>query len=302
MKKGKMTLAKRRAITGFVFISPWLIGFLIFYVRSIIMTVQFSFSEITLGDNGYVRKYNGLRNFKYLFTENGTFSKTLVESIGNIYIDVPLVVIFSLLMAILLNQKFTGRMILRAVYFLPVIMGSAAISDAINMASAKMYGGLNAQSTEIVSAATTGIDVNYYLNLFKDIGLPDAILDYVVNAVSRLSEVVSMSGIQIVIFIAALQSISGALYEVARIEGATTYETFWKVTFPMVMPHIITCFVYTVVDAFANSDIVQLSYDTIFNMNHYDYGSAICLISTVIVCLIMFLVVSIIQKRTFYYN
>ncbi len=302
MKKGKMTLAKRRAITGFVFISPWLIGFLIFYVRSIIMTVQFSFSEITLGDNGYVRKYNGMRNFKYLFTENGTFSKTLVESIGNIYIDVPLVVIFSLLMAILLNQKFTGRMILRAVYFLPVIMGSAAISDAINMASAKMYGGLNAQSTEIVSAASTGIDVNYYLNLFKDIGLPDAILDYVVNAVSRLSEVVSMSGIQIVIFIAALQSISGALYEVARIEGATTYETFWKVTFPMVMPHIITCFVYTVVDAFANSEIVKLSYDTIFNMNHYDYGSAICLISTVIVCLIMFLVVSLIQKKTFYYN
>ena len=132
--------------------------------------------------------------------------------------------------------------------------------------------------------------------------MPDKLLDYIVAAVARINDIISASGVQIIKFIAALQSIPGSMYEVAKIEGATAYETFWKVTFPMVMPHIITNVVYTVVDNFAKSDVVQLAYDTCFNEINYGLSSTMSLVSTVIVCLILVLVCGFIQKRTFYYN
>ena len=127
-------------------------------------------------------------------------------------------------------------------------------------------------------------------------------LEYIVGAVSRITSIVSASGVQIVIFIAALQSSPSSMYEVAKIEGATGYETFWKVTFPMVMPHIITNVVYTVVDSFVSSDVVTLAYETAFTEFNYGLSSVFSLVSTVVTCLILVLVCGFISKRTFYYN
>ena len=138
--------------------------------------------------------------------------------------------------------------------------------------------------------------------MFSSLGLPEVIIEYVSGAVGRISEIINASGVQIIIFIAALQSIPGSMYEVAKIEGATAYETFWKVTFPMVMPHIITNVVYTVVDSFTKSDVIELAYDTAFTVQNYGLSSVFSLVSTVITCLILVLVCGIIQKRTFYYN
>ena len=165
-----------------------------------------------------------------------------------------------------------------------------------------MSGGISSGASEISDAAASGVDVAYFIELFKNLAMPDKLLDYIVAAVARINDIISASGVQIIIFIAALQSIPGSMYEVAKIEGATAYETFWKVTFPMVMPHIITNVVYTVVDNFAQSDVVQLAYDTCFNKVNYGLSSAMSVVSTVIVCVILVLVCGFIQKRTFYYN
>ena len=165
-----------------------------------------------------------------------------------------------------------------------------------------MSGGISSGAGEISDAASSGVDVAYFIELFKNLAMPDKLLDYIVAAVARINDIISASGVQIIIFIAALQSIPGSMYEVAKIEGATAYETFWKVTFPMVMPHIITNVVYTVVDNFAQSDVVQLAYDTCFNKVNYGLSSAMSVVSTVIVCVILVLVCGFIQKRTFYYN
>ena len=127
-------------------------------------------------------------------------------------------------------------------------------------------------------------------------------LEYIVGAVNRITSIVSASGVQIVIFIAALQSIPSSMYEVAKIEGATGYETFWKVTFPMVMPHIITNIVYTVVDSFISSDVVTLAYNTAFSEFNYGLSSVFSLVSTVVTCAILVLVCGFISKKTFYYN
>ncbi len=302
MKKKKMSLMAKRSITGYLFILPWLAGFLIFYLRSLIMTANFSLSEISVAvGGGYNSEFVGLQNYLFAFRAHGSFKQVLTTSVGNMLIDVPLITFFSLLMAMLLNKKFKGRTLVRAIFFLPVIMNSAAITAAIEMSRQMLAGGLSASSAEMASASS-GMGMAYYVQMFGNLGIPEAILEYIVAAVARINDIISASGVQIIIFIAALQSIPGSMYEVAKIEGATAYETFWKVTFPMVMPHIITNVVYTVVDNFAESDIVEMAYDTAFTEINYGLSSAMSLVSTVIVCAILVLVCGFIQKRTFYYN
>lgn len=305
MKKKKgMTLTGKRAVVGLLFISPWIVGFLAFYVRSFIMTIQFALSEVNVnpGVGGYTTRFLGLENFVYEFTKHPNFSQTLVTSLQDILIDVPLIVFFSLFMALLLNKKFTGRTLVRAIFFIPVIMNADAIVSAIEMARSAMMGGVSATSAAIAESTSGGVNMEYYLSLFKELALPDSLLDYVVGAIGRLNDIISASGVQIVIFIAALQSIPSSLYEVAKIEGATGYETFWKVTFPMVLPHIITNIVYTVVDSFTNSQIVDMAYETAYTDQIWGLSSAMSLTTTVLICLILGIVCGLIQKRTFYYN
>ena len=302
-KKSKLTLSRKRSMKGFLFIVPWLIGFLWFYLRSLIMTVQFSLSDLTVAPGGgYTLDYVGFDNFLYAFRAHGSFKQILTSSVGDMLIDVPLITFFSLMVAMLLNKKFKGRTLMRAIFFLPVILNSEAILAAMKVSASMMMGGLSSAGAEVAESVTAGVSIEYYFQMFSNLGLPMGLVEYVVGAVGRISDIINASGVQIIIFIAALQSIPSSMYEVAKIEGATAYETFWKVTFPMVMPHIITVVVYTVVDSFVNSEVVTLAYNTAFSEKNYGLSSTMSIISTVITCLILAIVVRFIQKRTFYYN
>lgn len=302
--KKKLSLTTKRSINGYLFILPWLIGFICFYARSLFMSVQFSLSELTVNPGGgYSLRFVGLDNFLYAFRVHGSFKQILTTSVGDMLIDVPLITFFSLFMAILLNKKFPGRTLVRAIFFLPVILNSGAIMDAMDLARNMMSGGISSASAELAETASgAGVSIEYYIQMFGNLGVPEVVIEYISGAVGRISDIINASGVQIIIFIAALQSIPGSMYEVAKIEGATTYETFWKVTFPMVMPHIITNVVYTVVDSFADSDVVDLAYKTAFTDNNYGLSSVMSLVSTVVTCLILVIVCRFIQKRTFYYN
>jgi len=302
-KKKKMSLSAKRSRTGFLFVLPWLIGFLWFYARSLFMSIQFSLSNLTVSPGGgYTLDFVGLDNFIYAFRAHATYKQVLTTSIGNMLIDVPLITFFSLFMAILLNRKFRGRTLVRAIFFLPVILNSEAIVDAMDLARNMMSGGLSNASAEMAQSASSGMGIAYYMQMFGSLGIPESLIEYLMGAVERVSDIINASGVQIIIFIAALQSVPGSMYEVAKIEGATSYETFWKVTFPMVMPHIITNIVYTVVDSFTKSDVVELAYNTAFTESNYGLSSVFSLCSTAITCLILVIVCGLIQKRTFYYN
>ncbi len=306
-KKAKLTLLQKRMRTGYLFILPWFVGFLLFYVRSLVMTGQFAFSELKMnaGEGGYHLIFTGLDNFIYAFRAHATFKQVLTTSIGNMLVDVPLIIFFSLFMALLLNKKFPGRFIVRAIFFLPIILNADAITAAMELSAAMMNGGISTMATEVVENATatsSGMSVDYFIDLFMSLGIPTSLLDYVMAAVARINDIISASGVQIIIFIAALQSITPSMYEVAKIEGATGYETFWKVTFPMVMPHIVTNVVYTIIDNFARSEVVELAYDTAFSQFNYGLSSVFSLVSTIITCIILVVVVGFIQKKTFYYN
>lgn len=303
MKKHSLTLNQKRTVNGYLFILPWLIGFCAFYVRSLFMTIQFSLSNLTVGvGGGYDLEWVGIDNFLYAFTVHGSFKQILTTSVINMLVDVPLIIFFSLFMALMLNRKFRGRTLVRAIFFLPVILNAEAILDSVEAAAAMVAGGISSASEELAAQSSGGMGISYYIDLFGNLMISRDLLEYIVSAVNRITSIVSSSGVQIVIFIAALQSIPSSMYEVAKIEGATGYETFWKVTFPMVMPHIITNIVYTVVDSFVTSDVVQLAYDTAFSEHNYGLSSAFSLVSTVVTCTILAVVCGLISKKTFYYN
>ena len=305
-KKRRLSLMRKRMIAGYLFILPWLVGFIVIYVRSLFQTVEFSFSKLEMDtiNGGYTLTKMGWENFRYAFMEHGSFKQTLTSSVMNMLIDVPLITFFSLFMAMILNKKFPGRAAVRAIFFLPVILGSGAIVAAMDMSARMMQGGVSGQAAEAAAdaAASMAFSIDYLVSMFMNLGLPAKLLNYITSAVGRINDIISMSGVQIVIFIAALQSIPSSLYEVAKIEGATGYETFWKITFPMVMPHIITNVVYTIVDSFEDSEILTLANTTTFDQFNYGVGSVMTIVSTIITCIILVAVVGFIQKKTFYYN
>lgn len=301
MKKKKLTLTQKQSLTGLVFIAPWLVGFIWFYGKSLVQAFQFSLCKLDMLDTGgYSLRFVGLDNYKYALFEDATYNQILVDSIKNMVIDVPLIIFFSLFVAILCNSKFKGRTLVRAILFLPIIMNAGAINTAMEMARQAVSGGVSAVSAE--AAVTQGINMDYFMNLFSNLGFPIGILDYIAGAVARIYDIVQASGVQIIIFIAALQSVPGSLYEVAKIEGATAYETFWKVTFPMVSPLIITNVVYTIVDSFVDSEVVEKAYEVAFTNFDWGISVAMSVLSSVIVCILLLIVCKLISKKTFYYN
>ncbi len=302
IKKKRLTLLQKRAITGFLFISPWFLGFLIYYARSLLLTVNFALSKVSLAESGgYSLSFVGLDNFKYALFEHGTFNKIFANSIVDILIDVPCIIFFSLFMSMLINGKFKGRYIIRAILFLPIIFGAGAISDSLDLATQAIQGGVSSMAADTASGST-GINIEYFFDLLIQFGLPIGLLDYIIGMVAKIFEIVRASGVQIIIFLAALQAVPGALYEVSKIEGATAYETFWKVTFPMVSPLILTNVVYTIVDSFVTSEVVDMAYTTAFTNFNYGLSSAMSILSCLVVCIILIIVGKLISKKTFYYN
>ena len=244
----------------------------------------------------------GFANYKEALTSHPTFKQTFVSSMGNMVLDVPLIIFFSLFIAIILNRDFKGRSFVRAIFFLPVIMNSDAIKETLYIGQQLLNGGLNSMSSEISSGQAVADSMAYYVTMLQDLAIPTNVMEYLVGAVSRINDIITGSGVQIVIFIAALQSVPSSLYEVARIEGATAYETFWKITFPMVMPHIITNLVYTIVARFSESEVLKLAYEETFTNREYGVGNAFTVMSVLTVFILLATVVGLIQKRTFYYN
>lgn len=303
MKKKKgLSLTQRQKLMGLYFVAPWVIGFLLFFAYNLVEAVVFSFSKIKISDGGgFSITWAGLENYRYALRESADFVRRLTESMASILIDVPLITFFSLFIAILLNRKFKGRALVRAIFFLPVIMASAAINDTLNSNLEALMGGMsNTAAAQVTDTTATGLNATVFAGALVEFGMPNQVIEYLVGAVSRLYEIIRSSGVQIIIFLAALQAISPSLYEVAQIEGATSYETFWKITFPMVSPLILTNVVYTIIDLYSQSKIVDVAHTTAFTNLDFGLGAAMSVISSLCVCAILGIVSFLISKKVFY--
>ena len=258
------SLERRKANSGYIFVLPFIIGIVLIYLPILIDSIYSSFcTTIPSTDaNGYstlVYTFVGFDNYVNAF-KTATFSTTLLASIQQIIFEVPAIIVFSLFIAVVLNNKMLGRAVFRAIYFVPVIIATGLMDSIIqgDKMMDKMEGGIDDGSgTSAGSGIISMLDIQV---LFQSMAVGGELVTYVVSLVNSIYEIINYSGVQMLIFLAGLQSISPAIYEACRIDGASAWETFWKVTFPMISPMILVNAIYTVIDSFTrpNAGIMAL--------------------------------------------
>ncbi len=261
--KKPASLDKKKARGGWWFVLPFVIGFVVLYLPMLYKSIEFSFSEITIIPKaGYTLEFVGFKNYQEALFSDAEYLRILTSSIKQLVLDVPAIVIFSLFMAIVLNQKMFGRAVFRAIFFIPVILTTGLI-DSIDQGNAAMAymstGGIDTGASE-GNGATDIINAMDVTELLGNMVVGTELVEYVVGVVNNIFNIVNRSGVQMLIFLAGLQSISPSIYESCKMDGASGWETFWKITFPMISPMILVNTVYTVIDSFTSESNSVMRY------------------------------------------
>lgn len=287
----------QKVIWGILFSLPWMIGMAVFFLPSFIKSIWWSFNNVVPSSNGLQITFVGLQNYielfrSYVIDGNTVFSVQLYLFLQNLIIDLPIILIFSILIAMFLNKPFKGHKLVKAIFFIPVIYNITLITDTLS----KGFGQYIDDST-----GTSQMFVQQITSFFLEIGLGQSLMGIVLNAIDRIFMIVNLSGIQILIFIAAIQSIPNQLYEAAKMEGATKYEIFWKITMAMITPLILTAAVFTVVDSFTRAPIYRFL-DFAMTQNRYGLAATISISYFAINVAIIGLVFLLMKGRVFYYD
>ena len=292
----KNNLTSRRNRTGFLFTLPYIIGFIMFFLIPIIQSVILSITSIVPGDRGIVYTYIGIENYSYLFRNEPKFIPNLGNTVTSIFSGLFLILVFSFFVANMLVQNFKGRTVARAVFFLPVIITSGVVISYIK-------GDINAQEVLSGSGQTTQMQIDIMRSMLADMNLRNDIVDAIIKILNSIFEIPWKSGIQILIFMAGLQSISPSIKEAAKVEGVTGWDFFWKITLPMLTPILQLNVIYTIIDGF--TDLSNPVIKMIFNYNNkldYGYASAISWTYFSIIFAITIVIYLLSRKKVFSYT
>ena len=246
------TMRARNARQGMLFVLPMIIGFLVFMARPLCESLYMSLSNVTMKvGEGYTTTFVGLSNYKYALAVDPEFNTLLVEEIGRMVINAVATLVLSFVIAVLLNQEFKGRALCRVIFFLPVILSSGVLPGIESQN--EFYNMMQGISDEI--ANQSGVNISASLqDLLMVSGMGGGLFDVLFTMIDAIYDIVMASGIQIIVFLSGLQSISHSLYEAAQIEGCTAWESFWKITFPIVSPLLLVNSIYTIIDFFMKND------------------------------------------------
>ena len=301
LKKKSISLEQKRIRWGYIFALPFAVGFVLFFLSPLILYVILGFSKLSLTNQGMQLNPVGLENFRQvLFVRVGYFEQVL-KSLGELLLTSPAIVLYSLFVATLLNQEFKGRGAVRAIFFLPVIMASgiAAVSNNDSL----MGHAIHALSGD-VSLTGDGDNTSMVKGLMDLLGasFSPRMFSFVSNLVGKIYTITMSSGVQILIFLAGLQGISPSLYEASSIEGATSWENFWKITLPMISPVVLVNSVYTIVDQLggASNAVIMDMYDTALKQNQFGFSSAMGLIYFSLIFIVVGFVIFIMSKFVYY--
>ncbi|SFI94274.1 ABC-type sugar transport system, permease component [Treponema bryantii] len=300
MKKRKIGLMGRRALYGYLFILPFIIGFIFLMVKPLFGSLQMALSQVNISTQGFSLENNHFANFKRAFLVDSEFNRMLVEGIGNMIYRSIATVVFSFFVALLLNQKFKGRTLARSIFFLAVILSSGVLLGLETN---------NALMTQIKNSIEEAGNVNSITDVLERIlvssseglsGISGKTFKKVFEIIDSIYDVAMASGIQIIIFLSGLQNISPSMYEAAQMEGCTAWESMCKITIPMVSPLLPVCWIYTIVDFFMKTDneIMTKIND---NMQLMEYGfSAAMAWSYFVICMLLIGISSFIISKVVY--
>lgn len=244
----KKSYEKRKELYGYGFVSLWIIGTVIFFLIPLVKSLIYSVSDVTIGEKSLATSFTGIENYYNALFSDRKYSSVLWSTLKETIWKTPLILIFSLFISVLLNNKFRGRTFFRAVFFLPVIIASGPVYSIISGDMADT-GNMNAEQFSTLFSNNLLGELLQFLGIY---GITENMNTYITLITDNIFSIVWSSGIQIIIFLAALQNIPVSAKEAAVIEGATSWDYFWKITFPYVSPFILANFIFTFIDAFTN--------------------------------------------------
>ena len=288
MKKKVKGIESLRRRYGYSFVAHWVFGLIMFFFIPLIYSIFYAFSDITITDNGFSLKYVGFENFKVALLENAEYLDLVRDSIGSMFYSLPMIVALSLILAVLLNQKYRGRTIMRIIFFLPVIIESSVIVSLLSGPS------VNAPIFDFTTEGGGFID---YSAVFANMQLPSQISDFLTFFLSNTVSLTWNCGVQIILFLAGLQGIPASLYEVSKIEGANKWDEFWQITVPMLRHVLSLVIIYTMISQFTSSSnkVVSTATDLMKELK-YDMASAMLWFYFVIVLAVIGLVLALYNR------
>lgn len=284
LKEG--SLAKRDAIAGLLFITPWIIGALVFLAYPLVTSFRYALHNMRMTPLGMRFRYVGYGNFTEILFSQTDFTTEMISYLVSTIISVPIIVVFALIIAIMLNQNVKGKGFFRLIFFLPVIIVSGPILGMLNQEGA---------------GSLTSIDTQAITTILEN-SLPGALADPISDLFENMVTILWYSGVQILIFISALQKIDRAMYEAAKIDGGSGWECFWKITLPNIKPMILLNIVYTIVFISNNeqNSIIGLIQDSMFSGTQekgYGYASAMAWMYSIVVLLMVGLFAGLFMSR-----
>ena len=300
--KLSLTLEGKNAITGYLFLLPFIIGFLAFMFFPILESLRMVFSNVKIDTEkaGFSMEFIRFDNLDKVVNIDPQFRRFLIEEIGRMLLIVPAIIIFSLFVALILNQEFKARGFVRAIFFLPVILSSGImIGLETNNSLLNNMADIIKQGNLMKSSVTKVLE-----DILVAEGAASDFMGYIFQVINQIYDIAMASGIQIIIFLSALQTIPPSMFEAAKIEGATAWECFWKITFPMVSSLILVNIVYSVVDYFIRTDnrVMEKINLTTIRMLNFGFGTAMAWVYFVAVISIIGVAMAIISKRVYYYE
>lgn len=300
--KLSLTLEGRNAVAGYLFILPFLIGFLAFMFFPILESLRMVFSDVNIDlvKHGFSMNFTGLSNLKRVLMIDAEFNRFLVEEVARMVLIVPAIIIFSLFIALILNQEFKARGFVRAVFFLPVILSSGVMigletNNSLLSSMAEIIKEDNMMKTSI-----TGV----LERILATEGASGDFMKYIFRIVNQIYVIAMSSGIQIIIFLSALQTIPPSMFEAAKMEGATAWECFWKITFPMVSSLIMVNVVYSVIDYFIRTDnrVMEKIGITMIQRLEFGFSTAMAWVYFLAVIVIIGAAMILISRKVYYYE
>ena len=276
--KKATSLNAKKARAGWLFVLPFVIGIVLLYAGVIFESLEYSFANYAripaVKGGGYALTWVGFDNFKETLLKTvdsstgATYLETMFTGLGQQLIEIVTIILLSLFIAVLLNQKMAGRAAFRAIFFIPVVVGAGIIAkidyqNAILEAMMSTEGISTGQVDNVgLSSFVSSMDIGM---LFSNLGFGSEFVEQITSLVNNIYDIVNKAGVQMLIFLAGLQSISPSIYESCQMEGASSWEIFWKITLPMISPMILANAVYTVIDSFTAESNSVMQY--IINMS-----------------------------------
>lgn len=284
LKKGR-GIEELKARYGLMFILPWIIGLIMFFFYPLVQSIIYSFSDVVVSPGNVQTTWVGLKHYNEILNVDKDYTTQLTAALTSILYSLPIILVLSLILAMMLNQKFRGRIFFRSLYFLPVIIATGQVIKIVfsmsddSLSEMGVSGGMAAGMISVE-------DITGVLNIGDDIA------KFITTTINDIFNLIWSCGIQIVLYLSGLQSIPATLYEASRVEGATKWEEFWFITFPMLSRITLLVGVFTMVELFIDEKLalIERVYGSML-ASEYDKPSAMIWLYFGIICVVMGLII-----------